>query len=92
MLIFQNEDILIGNKPVFFKTWYTKGIIYLNDLIQDDCNFYGEHEFTTLYNIHTNFIQYNGILMAINKFLTINDITAFNNKYTRGVHPVLKHF
>ena len=20
--IFQNEDVLIGNKPVFFKTWY----------------------------------------------------------------------
>ena len=32
-VIWNNNDIRIGNKPVFYKTYYDCGIIHLNDLL-----------------------------------------------------------
>ena len=85
--IFQNEDILIGNKPFFLKTWYNKGVRYINDFINENGKFYSEHEFTTLYSINSNFIQYNGILRAIKTFLKNHDITEFYNKSSNPLIP-----
>ena len=48
--------------------------MYLNDFIKEDGSFYNEHEFTEIYNIQTNFIQYNGIINAIKTFLKKNNI------------------
>ena len=31
-VIWNNKDIQINNKPVFYKTYFDKGITYLNDL------------------------------------------------------------
>ena len=31
-VIWNNKDIRINNKPVFYKTYFDKGITYLNDL------------------------------------------------------------
>ena len=40
--LFYNHNILIDNRPVFYKSWYDKGIRYINDLMTKNGNFIKE--------------------------------------------------
>jgi len=37
---------------VFYKNWFTHNIIHLNDLLNEDSNFYKFHEFKAKYNFN----------------------------------------
>ena len=67
--VFYNEKILIGRKPVFYQTWYNKGVTFINDFVNKYGEFYSEAEFKTIFNVNTNFIQYNGCINAIKSYL-----------------------
>ena len=65
-------------------------------MIKEDGNFYNEQELTTLYNIHTNFIQYNGMIRSIKTFLSNHATTAFHSKCCYPIIPfsilnIIKH-
>ena len=66
--LFYNHNILIGNNSVFIKSWYDKGIRYINDLIQDG-RFLTENEIFDLYKIRVNYLQYHGLKIAIKKYI-----------------------
>ena len=79
--LWYNDKIKIGNKSVFFKDWYNKGIRYIKDLTNNKNEFYNLPEFQTQYNIKTNFITYYGLINAIKKIIDKHDTKNDNNLY-----------
>lgn len=63
--IYYNHKIMVGNKPIYIKEWYEKGIWYINDLLHENGRFYTQYEFENKYNLKTNFIQFAGIIKAL---------------------------
>ncbi len=81
------ENIKIGNTAFFNRSWFEKGICFINDLVKNDGNFYSQIELNTIYNININFLQYFGLTKAIKKWennlrleLQRKDTNAFNAK------------
>ena len=92
-----NKNITIGNKYIFYKDWYDKGVLYISDLIGHDKQFYSLLEFKSKYNIDTNFLTYHGLIHSIkNKKLTDSDFSQFtyylflkNSKGAKDMYNVL---
>ncbi|PJE77669.1 hypothetical protein CI610_03402 [invertebrate metagenome] len=65
-----NDKITMDKKSVFFQDWYKKGVVNINDLIKDHNagTFYTFQDFTQLYRIRTNFLQYHSVISAVKKF------------------------
>ena len=53
--LFYNRNIKIDRKNVFYKTWYDKGIRFVNDLVNQNGSFYSYQE--TLSITYTNKIN-----------------------------------
>ena len=53
--IFFNKNIKINNKCIFYKSWASKHVYLLNDLIDSNGNFLTYDEFRALYDIGTIF-------------------------------------
>jgi len=64
--IWYNSIIKVGNRPVFYKNWYLKGIKFIGDLIIDS-KWKSHEEICKEFDIKINFLEYMGILMAIPK-------------------------
>ena len=58
--IFYNPDITIGNKSVFFKTWFENGVHFIGDLIKNHEGFelYGYEDMCNKYNFYPNHLHY----------------------------------
>ena len=66
-VIWNNKDIRIDNKPVFYKTYFDKGIIYLNDL-QFDVDNVRSYESFKQKGLNTNFLTWTALRSStINK-------------------------
>ena len=78
--IFHNHNINIGNKPVWINNWYKNGVKHINDLISENGEFYLREEFERIYNIKTNFVQYQGIIHAIRVYARSHNIIRFSSK------------
>ncbi len=68
--IWENEKIMIDNHKIFYKSWTRAGVWLINDLLVQDGQFMSFQQFNELYNPNrTNFLQYQGVLSAIRKYL-----------------------
>ena len=65
--IYYNHNIKVGGMYIYYNNWFKKGIRYINDF--ENGSFYTEAEFTAKTGIKTNFLQYNGLIEAIKKYL-----------------------
>ena len=65
--IWYNSNIKIGNKVVFYKEWYKRGIRYIADLLNKDNRdeFMNFEQFEREYKIKSNFVTYHGLINAI---------------------------
>ena len=63
--IWYNNDLLIGGNTIFKQQWIEKEIFFINDLVDEDCNFLKTEEIRRQYNLNTHFLELNGILCAI---------------------------
>ncbi|XP_067660098.1 uncharacterized protein [Haliotis asinina] len=59
-LIWYNQNILIDKKTIFYRNWNAKGVIFINDLLNDSGNFLSRDIFENKYNVKTNFLEYSG--------------------------------
>ena len=57
--IYYNKNIQIGGTHIYYKSWFDNGIKYVNDLINEQGEFYEQTEFMQKTGIQTNFLQYN---------------------------------
>ena len=55
-IIWNNQDIEIDNKMIFFRTWLDKRVYTLKDLLDPHLDFLSYEEFKLRYQLHTNFL------------------------------------
>ena len=83
MIIWNNRSILVENKSIFLNDWAERGVIFVQDLLNQNGSWMSFGEFTDKYNIRTNFLRYMGVISAIKAYLNIQDIDTF-------IKPVFK--
>ena len=71
IILFNNKAILIDRKPFFFWEWFSKGIICINDLLNENGKFLSFQEFQSKYDFRTNFLNFYQVINAIPKALVI---------------------
>ena len=67
--VFCNANILIGGNVIFYRNWIEKGVYNIWHFLNDNGCFLDFQSFKTKYRIQTNFITYNGCVMAIKKYI-----------------------
>ena len=45
MILFNNKDIVIDGRPFFFKSWFQKGIVSIQDILSENGKFLSFQEF-----------------------------------------------
>ena len=72
--LFYNRNIKIDRKYVFFyKTWYDKGIRFVNDLVNQNVSFYSYQE-VGFDGSPLNILKYQGFIDSLKHFLTHTQI------------------
>ena len=69
MILFNNKEILVGNRPIFLKSWFEEGIVSIQDILSENGKFLSFQEFKQTYKIKCNFSNYYQIISAIPKHL-----------------------
>ena len=82
--IFCNKNLLVGGKCFFYKSWLDKGICYIRDLMDNECNFLEFNAFTQSTSINTNFLQYQGVIECIKKLMRKKENTGSTDKNIIG--------
>ena len=68
-ILWNNRDITIENKSVFWKAWRDRNVLFVQDLLNNQGNYLSPQEFSDKYNIKVNFLQYYQITSAIPAYL-----------------------
>ena len=63
--MFNNKDALVDGKPIFPNDWFKKGILLINELLNESSNFLTFHEFRDKYSCESNFLQYCQVVSTI---------------------------
>ena len=71
--LWYNSLIRIGNRPVFYKDWYAKGVTKVEHLWDNSTSFLTWTDFQNKYNLKIRFLDYFGIVSAI-KSLHKNEV------------------
>ena len=70
LILFNNKDILVDGKPFFLSEWFRrKGILSINELLNETGNVLTFQEFRDKYSSESNFLQYYQVVSAIPKRL-----------------------
>ena len=72
--IWDNKNVKIANKTIFYKRWYDKHIYFIKDLIKDDGTLMDAQTFCDKYEIRVIVLEYLGVRMAIENFIRTNQI------------------
>jgi len=64
-IIWKNRFIRINGKPVFYSSWYRKGVFKIRHFLKENRNFLSRFEFQQRYDLSVNFLTYSGLLSAI---------------------------
>ena len=101
-----NDDIVVDNDTLYYKSWDEKGVRFINDLLSSDGRFLSLDEFTIKYIINTNFLHFYSLIRAIkfkwgelfsNCVYPLDNpiqspISAFLSSFSRGCKPFYKNF
>ena len=69
LILFNNKDILVDRKPIFLSEWSRKGIVSINEPLNETGNVLTFQEFRDKYSCESNFLQYYHVVIAIPKRL-----------------------
>ena len=70
IILHNNKDILIGDRPFFNREWYQNGILSIQDLLTTSGQLMSYQDFLSNYLCtNTNFLQYYQVISAIPKHL-----------------------
>ena len=81
--LWYNKKILINKKPIFYKEWYQRGVTLINDLIKSShpYSFYTHEEFTQTFGVTCHFLEYNGVVSAVKKYLSLSNFQGKKVQY-----------
>ena len=63
--LWKSNFITVGNQPVAYSHWYKKGVVFINDLIDWNGDFYNQEDLVRMYGIKTHFLEYYGLINSI---------------------------
>ena len=79
-----NENVTIEKRQIFWKTWYQKGLLYVQDLLTRDGHFMCQNSLFEKYGIQTNFLELLKIRHALPyKWRKLLQSETENSKYER---------
>ena len=89
--LWYNPGICVGNNTLKHTNWCSVGVCTINDLVKsvDDLTFYTFQEFINLYQIETNFLVYQGLIVATRQYLNKNKINTATQRLTRPSLPMI---
>ena len=64
-LLWNNEEITIDKNTLFWKSWFKKNILSIQDILNADGNFLTFQQFQNKFNIKTNYLHYFQLIAAI---------------------------
>lgn len=64
-IIWNNRDIKVDNKTIFWRTWFDKNITFIDNLLDINSDFLSYDVFSFKYQIQINFLAYCGLVNAI---------------------------
>ena len=64
-LLWNNEEIAIDRNTLFWKSWFRKNILSIQDILNADGNFLTFQQFQNKINIKTNYLYYFQLIAAI---------------------------
>lgn len=82
-----NCHFLIEGKPLYLKHWANKHVYFINDLIVENGNFLQFTDFKNIFDIRSNFLEYNSVISAIKLFLYKYSITQYTKSVQRPFVP-----
>ena len=65
VVLFNNREILIDGKPLFIQEWFSKGVIFISDLLDEQGQLLSYQAFKAKYKCKTNFLNYYQVRSAI---------------------------
>ena len=65
VIIWNNSNIKVDGKTVYYRAWHYKGVTKLIDLLEDQKRFLSFGAFTQKYEVKTTFIDYYGLTHAL---------------------------
>ena len=67
--LWYNSDLKIENKSVYYNNFACKGIYYVEDLLDEEGNFFSHEKFVEFYNVKVNFLRYLSLVNATKNYL-----------------------
>ena len=64
-IIWNNRNILLDGKSIFYRDWFERGIIYIHHLRNGHGAWLSFDEFKNKYDIRTNFLKFMGVICII---------------------------
>ena len=89
--LFYNRNIKIDRKYVFYKTWYEKGIRFVNDLVNQNGSFYSFQE-VGIDGSPLSILKYQGFIDSLKHFLSHTQIRLTKKKYKIHSYQVISKF
>ena len=68
-ILFNNKDILINGRAIFYRNWFEHGICLVRDLLNVNGKFLSYNEFIQKYDLKCNFLIYFQVVSAIPRHL-----------------------
>ena len=65
LILWNNKEITIENKSIFWAHLFEKGICFVQDLLDKNGKFLSLDDFQVKYDVHLNFLQYFQVIAAI---------------------------
>ena len=56
-VIWKNRYLTINKRPFMWKEWIDRGIVYIQDIVNDEGNFLSQTDISNIYNIKCNFLN-----------------------------------
>ena len=69
MILFNNKEILVGEKPIFISEWFNNNILFTQDLLNSNGQCMSYQEFKNKFACKTNVLQFYQGVNAILKHL-----------------------
>ena len=77
--IFCNDNIRVGNRTVFQKSWIDNHVCYIKHILNENGTFMSFQSFKEKYRINTNYITYIGYVHAIKCYICQTGLTVEGN-------------
>lgn len=85
--LWDNKNLKINDKTVFYKIWYNRGVNFIKDLINKNGELLSYEQFIDKYQIQTNFLEFYGIINIVRNFIRNSGIDLNNAPLTNCYVP-----